>query len=317
METRTARNLSAIGLVAAMACATTVAQAAAVVTPLADDSAASAALLVNQLLGAHSGLSVVPGSAQYTGAASASGSFTNGGTGPTGLGMDSGVVLSTGDARFIGSSALFEFDDANKSGSFTAGVGNALTPNTSAGNALFNSLTSETTWNASILSFQFVPQYATLTLGFVFGSEDYNDLVNSGFPNDVFGVFVNGVNHALVPGTDLAISASTLHCGGPTSGAAPGVGGSRCDLYRDNPPFSGAIDSELDGMTVLLTLQMPVLIGQVNTIAIGVADVLDTVGDSAVLLAAGSVAAIPEPGTWALMLGGLAVCAGWARRRRS
>ncbi len=303
-------------LAAALACAAG-AHAAATVTPLADTSAASAQQLVNTLLSASSALSVVPGSAQYTGAASASGTFTAGGTGATGLGIDSGVVLTSGDARFIGSSAAFSGDWPNKSGTFTAGVSNALTPNTAPGNALFSGLTASPTFNASVLSFQFVPLYGSLTLSFVFGSEDYNDLVNVGFPTDVLGIFVNGVNMALVPGTSLAISASTINCGGPTSGVASGVGAQNCALYRDNAPFFGSIDSELDGMTVVLTLSMPVVAGQVNSISIGVADALDSAGDSALLLAAGSVAAVPEPSAWALMLGGLAACAAIVRRRKA
>jgi hypothetical protein len=55
----------------------------------------------------------------------------------------------------------------------------------------------------------------------------------------------------------------------------------------------------------------------VNSISIGVADALDSAGDSALLLAAGSVAAVPEPSAWALMLGGLAACAAIVRRRKA
>lgn len=302
-------------LAAALLGAAAGSHAAAVVTPMADTSAASAAALVQVLLAPNSGIALVPGTAQFHGAASAAGTFSNGGEGPAGLGIDSGVVLTTGDARFIGSSADFVGDAANKSGTFTAGVMNDLTPNTAGGHALFSALTGEATFNASVLSFSFVAERPRLTLSFVFGSEDYNDLVDSGFPTDVFGVFVNGVNQALVPGTQLAISASTVHCGGPTSGPAYGFG-PNCHLYRDNAPFFDAIDSELDGMTVKLTLSMAVDVGAVNTISIGIADVLDDVGDSALMLQAGSVAAIPEPSTYALMLGGLAVCGAAARRRR-
>ena len=212
--------------------------AAPTVTPMADGSTASAAALVNSLLAPASGLTLVAGSASYIGAPTASGTFIGGGTGPTGVGMDSGVVLTTGDARFLGSSAAFAGDNANKTGDFTAGVLNSLTPNNSPGNALFNSLTSFGTANASILGFQFIPQDSFLRLSFVFASEDYNDLVNSGFPTDVFGIFVNGVNYALVPGSSSPISASSVNCGGPTSGPAPG-GGQNCASYRDNAPFFG------------------------------------------------------------------------------
>ncbi len=168
-----------------------------------------------------------------------------------------------------------------------------------------------------MLSFEFIPLYSTLTLSFVFASEDYNDLVNSGFPTDVFGVFINGVNQAFVAGTNLAISASTINCGGPTSGPANGAGAQNCDLYRDNPPFFDDIDSELNGFTVVLDLAMSVNAGQVNSMSIGIADAADTWGDSAVLLRTGSVAAVPEPSTWALMLGGFAACGVVARRRRA
>lgn len=305
MSRAQARQAAAALLLAAGAAGSV--QAGALVTPMADGSAASASALVQALLGADPRLSVVAGSASYSGAASASGLFSGGGTGAAGLGIDSGVVLSTGDARFIGSSAAFAGDAANQTGTYTAGVGNTMTPNTAGGSALFAGMTPEATFNASVLSFSFVPQYARLSLRFVFASEDYTDLVGSGFPTDVFGVFVNGTNQALVPGSGLAISASSIHCVGA---------GSHCDLYRDNAPFYDAIDSELDGMTVVMDLQMTVNPGQVNTLAIGIADTLDTVGDSAVLLAAGSVSAVPEPGTWALLLGGLAAVAGVARRRR-
>ena len=110
-------------------------------TTLVDGSVASATALVNALLAPASGISVVAGSASYVGAPTASGTFTGGGTGATGVGIDSGVVLTTGDARFLGSSAAFAGDNANKTGDFTAGVGNSLTTNNSPGNSLFDSLT--------------------------------------------------------------------------------------------------------------------------------------------------------------------------------
>lgn len=309
-------RLNATRLAAVYAVCMSTASAAPVVTPLVDGSQASAMALVSSLLNSAPRISIVAGSAQYTGAVAASGSFTAGGTGPTGLGIDSGAVLTTGDARFIGSSAAFAGDSANKSTDFTAGVGNSLTPNNAPGDSRLDTLTAFGTANASILSFSFVPQGTTLRLRLVFGSEDYSDLVNSGFPADVFGIFVNGVNYARVPGTLTPISASSINCGGPTSGPAPDVGGQNCGLYRDNAPFFDLVDSELDGFTVPIDLTIPVNFGAVNMITFAIADTLDSSGDSALMLANGSIFAVPEPSTVALLLAGLVGTAGISRRRR-
>ena len=132
--------------------------AGATVTPMAGGSSASATALVSSLLAPSSGLTLVAGSASYVGAASASGTFVGGGTGMSGVGIDAEVVLTTGDARFHGSSAAFAGDSANKTGDFTAGVGNSLTPNLSPENALFSTLSPFGTANASILGSSSLPR---------------------------------------------------------------------------------------------------------------------------------------------------------------
>ena len=265
-----------------------------VVKPLSANNASPAAvqMLVNSLLGG--GITVVPGSVEYTGAGSASGLFINGGTDLTKtIGISNGVLLTTGDARFVSGSAISAEDFPNKTTAFGAGILNSLTRNTSSGNSLFASLTSAQTYNASILSFQFIPTGTTITLKYVFGSEEYGDVVNTGYPPDVLGVFVNGVNYALVPGSGLAVSTASINCGGPASGAASGVSPQNCSLYRDNPPFFGKIETELDGLTVVMTLTAPVKAGEVNTIQLGIANSSDSFADSAVFVQAGSLRSAP------------------------
>ena len=258
-----------------------------VVAPMPDSSPASAQTLVNALLNpyAEGTLKLVAGSVAYKGASFASGIFSNGGTNAaTTIGIESGVLLTTGDARFVSGNPLVPEDVANKNAYSTAGAVNALTVNNSPGDALFASVTSSPTFNASILSLQFVPAGDTLKLTYVFGAEDYNNWINSGIPTDVIGIFVNGVNYAVVPDTSTPISASTVNCGGPSNGAATGFTAQNCELYRDNPPFVGAIDTELNGLTVSLTVTAPVTSGQVNTVQIGIADAFDTFYDSALFL---------------------------------
>ena len=216
--------------------------------------------------------------------------FSNGGSDfARTIGIDSGVLLTTGDARFVTGNPLVPEDVANKNAYSTAGAVNSLTVNKSPGDALFASVTSSPTFNASILSFQFIPAGDTLKMTYVFGSEDYNNWVNSGIPTDVIGIFVNGVNYAVVPSTTTPISASTVNCGGPSSGSATGANAQNCALYRDNPPFAGVIDTELNGLTVALSVTAPVVSGQINTVQIGIADAFDTLYDSALFLKGSSV----------------------------
>ena len=265
-----------------------------VVKPLSVNSGSSSAVqaLVTTMLGG--GISVVPGSIQYTGATAASGIFINGGTDlAKTIGLNHGVLLTTGDARFVSGSAISADDVPNKTTAFGAGISNALTRNTMPGSSLFNSLTSAPTFNASILGFQFVPTGNSITLRYVFGSEEYGDVVNTGFPPDVLGVFVNGVNYAFLPGTVTPVSTAAINCGGPTSGAATNPNGPNCNLYRDNPPFFGKIETELDGLTVVLTVTAPVTAGQVNTIQLGIANSSDSFADSALFIEAGSLQSAP------------------------
>lgn len=258
--------------------------------PLIVTTTNDATTLANTLLAGGSGITI--NSATYTGAAVASGTFT-GGTGI--IGFESGILLTSGSAQIaVG---------PNNSGS--AGLDNGAP-----GTALIAD-----SFNASILEIVFTPTGNQVQFSYVFGSEEYNEFVNSTF-NDAFVFLVNGTNFALIPGTMTPVEINTVN------------NGSNSAFYIDN---TGAIqvNTQYDGLTVVLTFVAPVNAGVQNTLQLVIADRGDAILDSGVFIAGGSFAVcgqpgqppcgtdpIPEPATMLLLGTGLAGIAGKAWRRR-
>ncbi|MFL6238767.1 MAG: choice-of-anchor L domain-containing protein [Actinomycetes bacterium] len=207
--------------------------------------------LANALVG--SGVTV--SNVTYSGADGAAGSYTATGTQ---VGFPSGVVLSSG--------AAVDIEGPNVSSNTTTGWG---TP----GNPDLDPLTNGfTTQDAATLSFDFVPTAGTVSFQYVFGSEEYNEYVNSEF-NDVFGFFIDGTNCAVLP-DGSPVTVNTVN-NGVNSG-----------LYIDNT--DGHVDTELDGRTVALTCTAAVTPGVTNHAELAIADTSDTALDSDVMLQAGS-----------------------------
>src|SRR5207253_10465518 len=113
-----------------------------------------------------------------------------------------------------------------------------------------------------------------------FASEEYNEFVGSGF-NDVMAFYVNGVNCTLIGGQPVSIN--TINGGNLNNGTPP----SHPELYRDNTV--GLYDTEMDGLTRVLTCAAPVKAGQVNHLKLAIADVGDATFDSNVFIAGGSL----------------------------
>ncbi len=208
----------------------------------------------------------------FTGANVAAGTFS-GGTGI--IGFESGIMLSSGNI------ALAVGPNSQDAATANNGLGgdptlNALIPG-------------YITYDACSLQFDFTcTGTQVIQFQYVLSSEEYNEWVNSPF-NDVFGFFLNGVNIAFIPGTTgTAVSINNLNCDYPYN---PPLG-SFCNLFINNRcadippgnfPCAGARDTEMDGLTVVLTATATLNPGQ-NHIKLAVADAGDQVLDSNVFI---------------------------------
>ncbi len=217
----------------------------------------------------------------FTGNASQLGSF-NGAA--SNIGFPGGIVMAAGAVSEMQGTG---FTSADGQGIFGAGDASLLAvataPEVVAVNAAASGIT--TTEDAAILEFDFVAQSNVVSFNFVFGSDEYLTYVNTAF-NDVFGFFVSGpgivgpyaappafpggaINLALVPGTNLPITISTIH---------PGLNAA---YYIDNQ--AGTTHS-LNGQTVPIPITFNVVCGETYHFKFAVADCQDDFLSTAVFL---------------------------------
>ncbi|MEH6738004.1 MAG: Hint domain-containing protein [Sulfitobacter sp.] len=137
----------------------------------------------------------------------------------------------------------------------------------------YNNAAGGTTYDASTLDVDFIPDSDTLTMQFVFSSEEYPEFANSIY-QDFFGVWVNGqfVEHDVGDGETDPLNISTTN---------------NINMYVDNT--NDDYNTEMDGFTITLTLTMTVIPNQTNSIRIALADVGDSQYDSNVLIAGDSL----------------------------
>lgn len=210
--------------------------------------------LVAAILPASSGISVVSGSAAFSGVASfVTASIPE-------LSVSGGILLTSGDAS-------------------------PPTSNTSNGYSVINGLAGDAdldaavtaafpfagdTFDASVLTFNFEvadPATSSVRFDIVFGSEEFPEYSSSTYV-DIGAVIVNGVNYALFngdPTQPLSVIDANLAAGNFVDNAA------------------GALPIEYDGISGLLSIVAPVVAG-INTVKIGVADTGDSVLDSGLFI---------------------------------
>jgi hypothetical protein len=290
-------GVAAVALAAAVSVPATAA-------PLDVTQNANAAALVAALVAGNPGISVIPGSETFIGDPVAAGTFT-GGTGL--LPFESGVILTSGQATLA--------EGPNNSD-------NATLSNTGGSDPDLDGLNGAPGINdAAILQFQFTAVAPVISFQYVFGSEEYNEFVNSNF-NDVFGFFLNGTNIALLPGSGQPVAINNVNCAANSAfytnndPVANGDGGTGCGA-------PAGINLQYDGFAginpafALFAQGAALAGGQINTIKLAIGDSGDTVLDSGVFLKAGSFVNQPVPEPMTLSLFGLGVAVAAARRFRS
>jgi len=196
--------------------------------------------------------------------------FENGFSGGLSPYLESGIVLSTGsladENTLEGPSTNFRSTQNGMSGftelTFISGV---------------------TTQDGIMLQFDFVPIHESINIKYQFGSEEYNEWVNSQF-NDVFAFFISGPsidgekNIALVPFTEDRVMVNTVNNGNN------GVGNNASNPYFYINNYQGIYNNCIDGFTTHLTAFSEVIPNETYTIKLMLADGTDSVYDTWVFL---------------------------------
>ncbi|MFK7907699.1 MAG: choice-of-anchor L domain-containing protein, partial [Chitinophagales bacterium] len=217
----------------------------------------------------------------FSGTGSAVGSFSNG----SAIGIEEGIVLSTG---FL--SSIPGLNNSN-------GISNNLPAGGDSDLDDIIASTGETTEDASILEFDFVPTTNEISFKYVFASDEYPEYVCSEY-NDVFAFFISGPgftgneNIALVPGSSTAVAINSVNNGSVGSSNNSDI--SNCTSLGNSAYYVDNIAGphlEFDGFTTVLTATADVTPCESYHIKLAVADVGDSFFDSAVFLEANSFAA--------------------------
>jgi len=151
----------------------------------------------------------------------------------------------------------------------------------SAGDPYLAAQTGQTSNDAIVLQFDFVPNADYVQFKYVFGSEEYPEWVCSSF-NDMFAFTITGVtvpmpqtNIALIPGTAIPVAINTIN-GDPT------CGGDYSAFYIDNESPASPANGQIayDGLTVELIAEANVICGETYTLRLMLSDGGDSSYDS-------------------------------------
>jgi hypothetical protein len=205
----------------------------------------------------------------YRGTKGSAGLFYNG---TPILGIPYGVILSSGEIQDVIGPNNWDSISTN----------NGL-----AGDADLDKLIpGYTTYDATVIEFDFVPKTNVIKIMYVFSSDEYNEYVGTNY-NDVFGFYVNGKNIAKLPdATNVSINNINL--------------GSHAAYYRNNDwgdlyPGPYPINTEMDGVTTVITSMVSVKPNKLNHMKIAIADAGDHIYDSNVFIKVDSMSTYTGP----------------------
>ncbi|HLF99069.1 MAG TPA: choice-of-anchor L domain-containing protein, partial [Acidimicrobiia bacterium] len=197
------------------------------------------------------------------------------------IGFDEGIVLSSGSVSQV--------------------VGPNLQPGTTgvanwaAGDPDVAAVAGTDTFDAAVLEFDFEltssGPSAEVAFHYVFSSEEYNESVYTDI-NDAMVLMLDGQNCARVGNPLVGVSINTINNGSSFFNAPP----SNPALFRNNELNSGggSINTEMDGLTVVLTCEATLTTGTTHHAKIAIADAWDDVYDSNVFLQGGPLGARRE-----------------------
>lgn len=197
----------------------------------------------------------------------------------TNLGIDSGILFSSGNANFA----------VGPNNSCCQGTDNGC-----AGNAALTALCGQPTFNAAILDFDVVLNVDTLRFNYVFGSDEYSEWVGTSF-NDVFALWLSGpgiigsVNLATIPGGSLPVTISNVNCtiGNGNYYVCNDPANFLCNGSYNCPTSQGATTIQYDGLTKVMEAKHVVTPGQTYHLEFAISDAGDGIYDSGIFIEAG------------------------------
>lgn len=211
----------------------------------------------------------------------ARGYFAGGGTG-----LADGLIMSSGDIA-----------NAPGPNSSCCTTDNLMWP----GDAFLTTWSGFTTFDACVIEFDVDFICDSLSMTYVFGTEEYNDYVGSSY-NDIFGFFVSGggfplpTNFAWVPGTVATpITVNTVNNGPAPSGTAPTGPCVNCGYHVNNDPATNN-SIEFDGYTTVLKSGTLVVPGVTYHLKLAISDASDPLWNAMVLIKKGSIETVEALG---------------------